>query len=245
MKVKLQLCLEDESSTSIIEEFYSLDRESHSFETIGMSLSESKELLKNLQTIIIEKQIIAYLKSLNLKGYRRKWSYTIQLKTLFGDIALKSPRFYTNNDEIKATLSPLKELLPMHITPELLYLETKWASLIPFEKTANLLKEVLPVSETLNASTIQNHLKKIVSEQENQLPDEQFMYDSGSILYRRSLPTPERTMIVGMDGGYLRDWNQKKTIFEVIVCKNSTSRKKCKMFRIRRFLRPKAQAQNI
>ena len=47
MKFKLQLCLEDGSSTSIIEEFYSLDRESHSFEAIGMSLSESKELLKN------------------------------------------------------------------------------------------------------------------------------------------------------------------------------------------------------
>ncbi len=230
MKFKLQLCLEDGSSTSIIEEFYSLDRESNSFETIGMSLSESKELLKNLQTIMIEKQIIAYLKSLNLQGYRRKGSYTIQLKTLFGDIALKSPRFYTNNKEIMATFSPLKELLPMHITPELLYLETKWASLIPFEKTANLLKEVLPVSETLNASTIQNHLKKIVSEQENQLPDEQFIYDSGSISYRESLPRPGRTIIIGMDGGYLRDWNQKKTIFEVIVGKTVPAERNAKCF---------------
>ena len=51
----------------------------------------------------------------------------------------------------------------MHITPELLYLETKWASLIPFEKTANLLKEVLLVSETLNASTIQKKISFLMN----------------------------------------------------------------------------------
>jgi hypothetical protein len=33
-------------------------------------------------------------------------------------------------------------------SPEMLYLETKWASLIPFVRTADLLKEVLPVGES-------------------------------------------------------------------------------------------------
>lgn len=229
MKFTLQLCIEDGNSTSIIEEFYSLEREDPSFENIGMNLSESKELLKNFQTLMIEKQIKAYIQDLNLQGYQKKGSYMIQLKTLFGDIMLKSPRFYTPGER-KATFSPLKKLLTTHVTPELLYLETKWASLIPFEKTANLLKEVLPVSETLNASTIQNHLNKIVSEQEAQLPDGQFMYDSGSILYRKNLPRPERTMIVGMDGGYLRDWNQKKNIFEVIVGKTVPAERDAKCF---------------
>jgi len=35
-------------------------------------------------------------------------------------------------------------------SPELLYLETKWASLIPFEKVADLMKEVLPIEATTN-----------------------------------------------------------------------------------------------
>lgn len=61
MKFKLQLSLEDGNSTSIIEEFYSLEREDPSFENIGMNLSESKELLKNFQTLMIEKQIKIYL----------------------------------------------------------------------------------------------------------------------------------------------------------------------------------------
>ena len=39
---------------------------------------------------------------------------------------------------------------PGQTSPELLYLETKWASLIPYEEVAELLKDVLPVADTLN-----------------------------------------------------------------------------------------------
>jgi hypothetical protein len=41
----------------------------------------------------------------------------------------------------------------------MLYLETKWASLIPFVRTADLLKEVLPVGESMNPETVRNHLQ--------------------------------------------------------------------------------------
>ena len=41
--------------------------------------------------------------------------------------------------------SPLAELFTEHVAPELLYLETRWASLISFGMTAALLKDVLPV----------------------------------------------------------------------------------------------------
>ena len=54
-------------------------------------------------------------------------------------------------------------------TPELLFIETKWACLIPFEKTANLLKDLLPVSETLNGTTIQNNLYDLVMTQEKEI----------------------------------------------------------------------------
>jgi len=45
----------------------------------------------------------------------------------------------------------------------LLYLETKWASLIPFEKVADLLKEVLPVGETTNHESVREHLQAVPS----------------------------------------------------------------------------------
>ena len=97
-------------------------------------------------------------------------------------------------------------------TPELLFIETKWSCLIPFEKTANLLKDLLPVSETLNSTTIQNNLYDLVMTQEKEIGEEQFMFDCGSINERRALPKPERTMVVGIDGDYIRDWNEKKVM---------------------------------
>src|SRR5271157_187309 len=45
------------------------------------------------------------------------------------------------------TFRPTAAWLQGRTSPELLYLETKWGSLIPFEKVADLLKEVLPVGE--------------------------------------------------------------------------------------------------
>src|ERR1700680_2436189 len=44
-------------------------------------------------------------------------------------------------------------------SPEMLYLETKWASLIPFARATDLLKEVLPVGDLMNAETVRNHLQ--------------------------------------------------------------------------------------
>ena len=43
------------------------------------------------------------------------------------------------------TFRPTAAWLQGRTSPELLYLETKWASLIPVEKVADLLKEVLPL----------------------------------------------------------------------------------------------------
>ena len=41
------------------------------------------------------------------------------------------------------------------------YLETKWGSLIPYEKVADLLKEVLPVGESTNHETVREHLQAV------------------------------------------------------------------------------------
>ena len=55
------------------------------------------------------------------------------------------------------TFSPLTGLFTEHVSPEMLYLETKWASHVPFGVTVELLKDVLPVGITLNAQTVRNH----------------------------------------------------------------------------------------
>jgi hypothetical protein len=228
MKFKLQLvCEPGENETACTDEIFTFDKSFDTFESIGMTLCESKQLLKNMQQSIVEKQLGAFIKSKGLERLRKKGNYKVKLKTLFGDITFDSPRYY---GEDKKTFSPLNELLPNHTTPELLFLETKWACLIPFEKTANLLKEVLPVAETINATTIQNHLYGLALAQEKEVGEEQWMYDCGSINQRQALPRPERTMVVGIDGGYVRDWKDKKSMFEVIAGKSLPAEKPAKCF---------------
>ena len=48
------------------------------------------------------------------------------------------------------TFSPLAEMLPDRTLPELLFLETKWASLMSYGMTSKLLQEVLPIDEPVN-----------------------------------------------------------------------------------------------
>jgi hypothetical protein len=50
-----------------------------------------------------------------------KGKYPVVFRTVFGNVALSSP---------------LTELFTEHTAPELLYLETRWASLISFGMTA-------------------------------------------------------------------------------------------------------------
>ena len=201
-----------ENDVISIEDILTFEKEFDSFKCIGMSLSESKDILKSLQKNIIEKQLGAFIKRKHLQKLRKKGNYEVKLKTLFGDISFKSPRYYSPEGAEQRTYSPLNELLPQYTTPELLFIETKWACLIPFEKTTNLLKDLLPVSETLSGITVQNNLYDLVMTQEKEIAEEQFMFDCGSINERRKLPKPERTMVVGIDGGCIRDWDEKKVM---------------------------------
>jgi hypothetical protein len=57
-------------------------------------------------------------------------------------------------------------------SPEMLYLEAKWASLIPFAKVADLLQEVLPVEDSVNAETVRNHLHATAERLERELGEE-------------------------------------------------------------------------
>lgn len=228
MKFRLQLVCElSEDGSATIEDIFSFDKGYNSFEDIGISLAESKEALKTIQQVVVEKQLQSYIDSSGFKDCKKKGYYPFKLKTLFGDVSFRSPRFYGLDGK---TFSPLNALLPQHSTPELLYLETKWASLVPFEKTAGLLKEVLPIAESINGTTIQNHLYSLAESMESRLGKEDWMYDCGSISEREELLRPDRTMVVGIDGGYVRDWTDKKTFFEAIAGKSVPAEKRAKCF---------------
>ena len=78
------------------------------------------------------------------------------------------------------TLNPLSDLFREHVAPEMLYLETKWASLVSFDATVGLLKDVLPVGATLNAETVRNHLHQVATRMEGEMGEEQFSFIEGT-----------------------------------------------------------------
>jgi hypothetical protein len=63
-------------------------------------------------------------------------------------------------------------LLPEHLTPELLFLETKWAALVSYGITAQLLQDVLPIDDTLAPCTIREHVFKVAERLEQELGEE-------------------------------------------------------------------------
>ena len=144
-------------------------------------------------------------------------------RTPFGDVPLSSPRFYrcdcrpTNSK----TFSPLSGLFTSHVAPEMLYLETKWASLVSYGMTVDLLREVLPIGVTLNAETVRQHLHRIATRAKSELGKEQFAFVDGCPRRWRELPRPEGPIVVGIDGGYVRARDpDKNSHFEVTVGKS-------------------------
>jgi hypothetical protein len=234
-KVQLVICADDEQ-TDTVHEVAVLEKDCQRLEQLGLTLAEAKQLLTQLQQHIVAHQATAFVtrhSHCEVCGtpLQSKEQTTRVLRTLFGTVHLPSPRLYhcRCRTPTRATFRPLTELLTESTTPELLFLETKWASLISYGLTARVLKDFLPLDETLNATTVHNHTLAVAQRCEEELgEDEEVVVDScpgdGG-----PLPHPKGPLSVGLGGGYVRDWDQKQRRFEVIVGKSvpTTAPAKC------------------
>ena len=119
---------------------------------------------------------------------------------LFRSLELRSPRWnHCGCQPNQAnTFSPLLGLLNEHVSPERLYLETKWGSLISFELAADLLKDTLPIAETVNAAGVRNHLHRVAERSEAALGDERLSFIEGCPGQWAALPRPEPPLTVGI-----------------------------------------------
>ena len=185
-------------------------------EHLGLTLAEAKAVLKRLQQHLVEQQATAFVaahaqcdhcgKSLGIKGY-----HTRTFRTLFGTVTLTSPRLYHCRCQRRKTTTfrPLNALLTDPVAPELLFMETKWASLVSYGLTAQALKDFLPVDTTLNATTIQNHTLTVAQRCEDELGEEQWAFVEGCPADWETLPIPDGPITVGIDGGYVRIGREK------------------------------------
>ncbi len=226
MKFTIQLMTQTETGKDI-QELASLDRETEGLEDIGITLAEAKALLVRLQKQVVEQQITTYLNTRNqcphcAQAFRHKDQHSVIFRTLFGNLKFSSPRWFHCDCQPheSRTFSPLAELLTEHCSPERLYLETKWASLVSFDLAAKLFEDVLPIESQIHATSIRNHLQRVAKRAEARLGKEQVSFIDGCQREWEALPRPPTPINVGIDGGYVRKWDDKKTHFEVIVGKS-------------------------
>ena len=175
MKFLIHLIAESKVSQHV-QEIACLERKEHRLEDVGLTLREAKKLLGAIQQRMVEQQVEEYLETQSScphcgRARGLKGSHTVTFQTLFGNLELCSPRW--NHCGCRPnpakTFSPLLELLDGHVSPERLYLETKWASLISFKLAAQLLKDTLPVAETVNAAGVRNHLHRVAERERKRL----------------------------------------------------------------------------
>ena len=88
-----------------------------------------------------------------------------------------------------------------------------------FAKVADLLCDVLPVDDSVNAETVRTHLQAVAERMEEELGEErQGNLFEGSEAEWEQQPLPDGPITVGLDGGYVRAAH-KQGWFEVIAGK--------------------------
>jgi hypothetical protein len=86
-----------------------------------------------------------------------------------------------------------------------------------YAAAAGLLADVLPIMSGANATTLRGHTLRVAERVETELGEERSCFIDGCPADWAKLPIPEGRIVVGLDGGYVRDWEDRKTNFEVIV----------------------------
>lgn len=235
MKFKMRILVEsDDGNEILLAENIEFERGKSSLESLGLSLAESKELLRKTQQTVVKEQVREFLKESEICLHCRrkrlsKGKHRIVYRTLFGKMELDSPRLFYCHCELEKelpqaqTFSPLAIALPERTSPELLYLEAKFGARISYDLSRQLMAEVLPLHEKFNHATIRNHLHRIGERLEGELGDDKGMYIDGCPRDWAKLPRPELPLTVGIDGGDVHSNNPKtkpEGWFEVIVGKS-------------------------
>jgi hypothetical protein len=243
MKIRIQIVMEAANGESErVEDIAELERISPQPETLGLTLAESKAVLQGIQQRMVSEQVAEYMTQFNTCpdcGARRtkKGQHTLVYRTLFGKLNLISPRLYDcachQPHQQRHSSSPLATWLNAHSSPELLYLETKFASLMSYGLSIRLLSEVLPIADEVNATSMRRHQQQIAERIESELGEEQFQFITGCPDEWGQQPRPEPPMTVGLDGGYVHASDQKSRTegwFEVITGKSVKADGDAKVF---------------
>ena len=230
IRFKLKLVQEiDGIENDMAIDIATFDKDCRRPEHIGLNVTEAKNILRNLQTNVVETQIN---KAIQEHGHCnvcqapliRKDSRKIKYRTLYGTLDVENPRYYlcecqSERGLSKKSVTPLSNLLSGHTALELQYFEAKWSSLMSYGMTVDLLKDCFPVDDTLSISTTRRNTLKVAKKIDESLEEEKHIYATP---FAKADPEAfeNETTVLGLDGAYIRLWSDKKTNFELIVGKS-------------------------
>jgi transcriptional regulator with XRE-family HTH domain len=224
LRYRIQLVAVDDDGREETIEVAALSKKMSLPEHVGLTLVESKLLLRQVQRAIVEKQVEAYLATRQAcercnKKLRRKDDQAMVLRSLFGNVPLVGPRMKSCDchPAPQATFQPLRDLLPENTTPELLFMESKWSSLVSYGLTPKVLKDLLPVDDKLNSQTVRNHTVAVAERCEKDLQNNQVDVNDAVEDVQVKSEKSDAPFNVGIDGAYLRLWRQRGRRFEILV----------------------------
>ncbi|MBV9490000.1 MAG: ISKra4 family transposase [Verrucomicrobia bacterium] len=232
MQIKVHITVKPEpgESEEISHEVTCLERGPLRPDTLGLSLAEARAILAGLEQTIAQHQaaeFIAQARRCPRCGRPRacKGHHRIVFRTPFGKLELDNPQLYRCPCESQGpkSVSPLADRMPERTSPELVYLETKFAALVSYGLTLKLLEEVLPIGQDLSSRTIRRQVHQAAERLEAELTQ-------GAVPLLEALPpgenapsTPVTPLIIGLDGCYVHAAGQRSRTagwFEVIVGKS-------------------------
>jgi len=231
MRVKLQLVMcNDQGDEETVTDVITLNKNNQRIEHLGLTLAESKQLLSTLQRQLLQQQINTFLDTRSTcpdcgTPLKLKARGSRSFRTLFGTLKFSSPRLEHCDCTRHTTSSfrPLSALLTESVAPELLYMEAKWSSLVSYGMSLDALQDFLPLDLSLDVKTVRYDTLKVAKRLEAELGEEQVSFIEGDPSKWDHLPLPDGSFKVGIDGGYVRHWLDKKHNFEVIVGKSMRS----------------------
>jgi hypothetical protein len=209
MEIKVQITVKSEvGQPEVVREVARLERGSLRSETLGLSLAEARAILGGLEKTMAEQR-----RRCPHCGRERvcKGHHRIVFRTPFGKLQLDSPQLYgcRCGRQGPQSSSPLAELLAERTSPELAYLETKFAALVSYGLTIKLLEEVLPIGQDLSTRTIRRQVQQAAERLEAELAQ-------GRDAFLKAIPPDENVpskpaapLVVGLDGCYVHAKGQR------------------------------------
>lgn len=152
MKWTLKLISEFDSGETKVQEVASLEREEAFIKPakLGMSIEESKQIAASIQAHMVSEQVDRHNKALAAcrycgQGVRTKGYYKSIFKSVFGKVPMRVRRVW--GCRCRGAENRTFSSLPTGrnpTSPELKYLTSKLAALMPFGKVADFMGELLP-----------------------------------------------------------------------------------------------------